>query len=1126
MDVNAPACPDETADGAGVQPPDGALRKAELAMVQRIAVACAAMLLLLAGSLHAYCPERVGAWPLGSPSAVAVASGHAYIGMIDVLVIADVSSPSHPQQVGRVPVWGVIHDIAISNGLAFVVTGAEGGSVSGLHVIDVSAPSAAVEVGFLHTPGSALGVAVADGFAYVADGHGLRVVDVSLPSAPVEVGWADSPGITYNVVVSSSYAYVAGGGGLKVFDVSDPAAPHEVGFVRAPGSAIDVVLSGRYAYLLTQESGLRVIDVLVPEAPVEVGHVHTWVDGTGVAISGSRAYVAWDGFGDDGGLRIINVSVPTSPVEIGYAIMVGGSPGVAVSDNHAYLLGECGVTVLDVTYAHGILIRSKIETTGFSSSVAASGGYAFVSGQGLTILDVSAPADPLEVASVDINGLGHGVAISGDYAYVVANKQVGGGETLGKLSVFDVTVPSAPTEIHHREWLGGRANAVAVSGSFAYVAIGGGLRIFDVQDPATPVEVAFLDLVEAEDVALSDSYAFVAAGWRGLRVIDIALPSAPVPVGVVGGLGDARGVTVSGSYAYVADGSYGLRVIDVSTPSSPVEVGAVDTDGALDVVVSGGFAYVASGDPLTADQGLLVIDVATPSSPVVVGYHPIDPRWPRQEYGLRGVATSDGQVFLAAGPAGVYVFDECAGPALDLRESYFPAAAYAAGAQGAFFSTDLELNNTGTQESRVTIQWLPRGEENSNPLSSAPFALAPGQSLRWENALAELFGLGPASLGALKIVASTPSVIGMSRIYTSRQGEATGTFGQGLPAIRSTELITGTEPRFIIFLSDNAAFRGNVGCVNGRGVPVWLKIASYDDHGTRLKTTTMDLGSYSNNQINGVLGESAPVNGYVEVWADNLDAVYTCYGSLLDNETSDPTTIPPQGPSDITTFIPAAALTTGLEGAFFQTDVELANVSSGGVTYFFNWLPRGEDNWPPTRSEWFELAPGANVRYVNVLQSVFGLSPDQVGALAVGASRSGILAMSRTYNTPSVTVPGTFGQGFPGIPADRMIASGVKKRIIFMRENAEARSNVGCISGALSEVTVAIELYDSDGVTLETKYMVLPPYSNRQISRIFEGHAPVNGYVDVWTNTPNASIFCYGSVLDNLTSDPTTVLPQ
>jgi len=30
----------------------------------------------------------------------------------------------------------------------------------------------------------------------------------------------------------------------------------------------------------------------------------------------------------------------------------------------------------------------------------------------------------------------------------------------------------------------------------------------------------------------------------------------------------------------------------------------------------------------------------------------------------------------------------------------------------------------------------------------------------------------------------------------------------------------------------------------------------------------------------------------------------------------------------------------------------------------------------------------------------------------------------------------------------------------------------------------------------------------------------------VWTTVANRIFYCYGSVLDNVTSDPTTVLPQ
>ena len=56
--------------------------------------------------------------------------------------------------------------------------------------------------------------------------------------------------------------------------------------------------------------------------------------------------------------------------------------------------------------------------------------------------------------------------------------------------------------------------------------------------------------------------------------------------------------------------------------------------------------------------------------------------------------------------------------------------------------------------------------------------------------------------------------------------------------------------------------------------------------------------------------------------------------------------------------------------------------------------------------------------------------------------------------------------------------------------------------------------------------MDLAPYSNDQINRVFRDYQPVNGYVDVWTESDDALYYCYGSVLDNATSDPTTVPPQ
>ena len=51
------------------------------------------------------------------------------------------------------------------------------------------------------------------------------------------------------------------------------------------------------------------------------------------------------------------------------------------------------------------------------------------------------------------------------------------------------------------------------------------------------------------------------------------------------------------SYAYVADGVSGLRIINVANPAAPTEVGFYDTPGnAYGVAVAGSYAYVADGD--------------------------------------------------------------------------------------------------------------------------------------------------------------------------------------------------------------------------------------------------------------------------------------------------------------------------------------------------------------------------------------------------------------------------------------------------------------------------------------------------------------------------------------------------
>ena len=223
-------------------------------------------------------------------------------------------------------------------------------------------------------------------------------------------------------------------------------------------------------------------------------------------------------------------------------------------------------------------------------------------------------------------------------------------------------------------------------------------------------------------------------------------------------------------------------------------------------------------------------------------------------------------------------------------------------------------------------------------------------------------------------------------------------------------------------------------------------------------------------------------------------------------------------------FVSAAAFASGAGGAFFQTDLEINNGGTDMMSYKLVWLPRDADNSDPAMTDMFTLGAGMSVRYTNVLSEAFGAADGALGAIAVFANTADALIMSRTY---AIANGETFGQAIPGVYMGNLIMSGVKQRITFMTENDSFRSNLGFQNGTNMAMTVNYELFSADGTSLGVFSVDLPPWGNTQKNRVFRTFSPVDvGYVDVWTTDADASFYAYGSVLDNATDDPTTILPQ
>jgi hypothetical protein len=404
----------------------------------------------------------------------------------------------------------------------------------------------------------------------------------------------------------------------------------------------DVAVVGEHAYLLVG-SGLGrlvIVDVSEPQNPIEVNPdgARPW-GSRSLTVRNHYLYLAGHDLRDSeatGGLRILDISNPAYPVALGrYVGLTPGVLDVAAGGGHAYIASGCGLALVDVSNpsapSGGGLYRAN-ALPGTGTDVAVEGKIAYVAAgrAGLQIVDVADSVNPRVVDSHDTGG--HAWAIALTEGKVPAHTYAYIADEYNGLRVIDVSDPPAPVEVGaydlpgHSDFFHG----VAIEGDYAYVADGGlmstGLRVVDMSDPAHPLEVAFLPLTagqedtppaRVEDVAVADSYVYLAAGTTGLRVIDVSDPVAPVEIGFFDTAGRVDKVMVMGQKAYVADGD--LRIVDVANPAAPAEVSFYDLPDLAatpHVTVQGSHAYLTG-------NGIRILDVSDPRAPVEVARHPI-----------------------------------------------------------------------------------------------------------------------------------------------------------------------------------------------------------------------------------------------------------------------------------------------------------------------------------------------------------------------------------------------------------------------------------------------------------------------------------------------------------------------
>ncbi|MFB3880727.1 MAG: S-layer homology domain-containing protein [Armatimonadota bacterium] len=541
---------------------------------------------------------------------VGIAGSYAYLASGDAgLEVFNIADPANPAKVAGLPLAGSAHSVALKENYAFVSVGGRGVVV--VNVANPLAPAVVSSCGTPSVPGPS-DLAIAGGYAYVADAEsGLVVVDIVSPY--IGLATLESPAYGQRLALlkpsdGSGVGYIAAGpSGLLVAQVTEAEEAGNPALARsnrALGEVTDVALSGSYAYVTDASGRLSVLNLGSPTNPYTVGIAQTSGSALGVAAAtvGSSGYALVAGGYQ--GLSTVATSVVGSPNER----TVTDTPGWCSDVTSATLAGSPFALVADGDAGLRLLNLSPLGT---APVVVLNEGFETASSLNNWVQwpvaewNALSPRRGLGSVRLRNNGSITRVVPTVDY------RQLSGWCYLA------VTGLDSVAEYILAEWSsdGGASWQALAQITYGDPEADGLLHKFSFDLPAAAEDNAQFALrfsIHGDD---ANDY-----GYVDDVVIQSESSSQPNEVGYYNTPGQAVGVATSisalGTYALVADGEAGVRIVDVSSPASPVEVGHYDTAGYAEAVATfGTVAAVADGD-----DGVVLLDFHIPTAPVEVAY--------------------------------------------------------------------------------------------------------------------------------------------------------------------------------------------------------------------------------------------------------------------------------------------------------------------------------------------------------------------------------------------------------------------------------------------------------------------------------------------------------------------------
>ncbi|MHA7814194.1 MAG: GC-type dockerin domain-anchored protein [Phycisphaerales bacterium] len=431
------------------------------------------------------------------------------------LHVYDAQEPRSPELLGSLEVqFGLSDGVLVDDwvvGLGF----------RRLIAINISDPSTPFIDGSLDFDDDVLQIDVLGDYAYVSseDETEIHVVDLSNMFFPMPTGTIELEDFCTDMEARHGLLSVYDSGfGLRVYDLEDGAMPTQVGAIGQPGVNATIEWHDDRLYMMGSLGGLQVVDLDNPAAPVIEDWLYPDYGIGGLFEVGDRVFAPV-------GRVVRELDLQTGA---GFASVISSRYGIS-SIEHAgetmYIGGNNGIQLVDIPS----LPRSPIVYEGAyrvtsPGNVVADDGYVYVSNmrEGFSVWDMREPTMPELVSTIDTLSLDAILTKTGDAMYVLQRHQ--------SPALFDVSDPASPVEVGSLglesvmgvEYLG-------VFGDLLFASEYDGARLYDVSDPFAPVLLSELETtMYPQWAAREGDWLYVIGGVSGIDVFDISDPTQPV----------------------------------------------------------------------------------------------------------------------------------------------------------------------------------------------------------------------------------------------------------------------------------------------------------------------------------------------------------------------------------------------------------------------------------------------------------------------------------------------------------------------------------------------------------------------------------------------------------------------